>query len=701
MPEKKPLADTPSPTCGELGYRELVDLANCVILRLNAQGEVAFLNEFGARFFGFEPGEVLGRSAVGTIIPEVDSQGARGLDLLERLLRDPDRYGHHENENVHKSGRRVWMAWINKPLSENGTFAGLVCIGSDITPQVTARDELLRRERYYTALIERSSDLTTIIGESGVILYESPAIRRILGFDPGDAAGKPLVDLVHPEDQAVFRAGTNRVAANGGATDRLEFRRRHRNGAHVWLEAQATNFLEDKAVAGIVLNCRDVSERRRFEEEMRRQVFLDHLTGLPNRALVLDRIEHALERSRRRSGYQFAVLLVDLDRFKVVNESLGHAVGDRLLRKVGGRLLECVRKVDTVARLGGDEFLLLLEDIDDDREAIRVAERILSSLARPFAIEGQEVFTSASIGIVYSAPEYDKPGQVVRDADTAMYKAKAGGKGRYRVFHSKMHKQALALLEMETDMRKALQNEEFEVHYQPIHELATNRVVGMEALLRWRHPVKGLIAPGQFIPLAEETGLILPLGEWVLRRACAEMGGRDLSTPEGAPLGLAVNLSPFQMAQPGLAGRFLDILAETGFDPRRLKLEITESALMDNPQEALALLTELKAGGLQLALDDFGTGYSSLSTLHSYPFDTLKIDRSFIGRLGPNGDRNSRTVQTIIAFAANLGMNVVAEGIEASLQLARLREFNCRFGQGFLLGRPVPIDQIVQALRAA
>jgi diguanylate cyclase (GGDEF)-like protein len=442
----------------------------------------------------------------------------------------------------------------------------------------------------------------------------------------------------------------------------------------------------------------DVTDRKVAEERLLHNAFYDGLTELPNRSLFMDRLGRSLARAKRREDYMFAVLFLDLDRFKNVNDSLGHTVGDELLISVARRLETCLRPGDTAARLGGDEFTMLLDDITDVSDATRVAERIQQDLAIPFDLNGHEVFVAASIGIAVSAIKgtvsaYDLPEDVLRDADTAMYRAKALGKARHEVFDEAMHARALALLRMETDLRRALERENFRVYYQPLVSLETGRISGFEALVRWEHPERGLVSPAEFISLAEETGLIIAIDRWVLREAChqtrlwQEKFGASTGHPR-APLYISANLSSKQFGQPDLVDQIEEIVLHTGLGMHSLKLEITESVLMNNAEAAAAMLLQLRKLGIRLSIDDFGTGYSSLSYLHSFPLDTLKIDRSFINRLGGDGE-GSEIVRTIMTLSRNLGMEVVAEGVETAEQLNELRKLTCDYGQGYFFARPL------------
>lgn len=442
------------------------------------------------------------------------------------------------------------------------------------------------------------------------------------------------------------------------------------------------------------LNCH-IAEQKRISDELeqsknhfRHAAFHDALTDLPNRALLAENLKIEIERVKQHEDCQFAVLFLDLDRFKNVNDSLGHSIGNQLLIAIARRLEGCMREGDIVARLGGDEFAILLASIPNMREATKMAERVQEKLQTPFNLSGHEVFTTASIGIALSAIGYEHPENVLRDADTAMYRAKAQGKARYELFDEGMHSQAVYLLQLETDLRRALEREEFCVYYQPIVSLENGELAGLEALVRWQHPERGMISPAEFIGMAEEHGFILPLGQWVLERACRQLVQWQRQSLQNRSLFMSVNLSAKQMAQTGLVNQIKEVLEETNLDPAHLKLEITESAVMENAEMAVTVLKQLKALGVQLSVDDFGTGYSSLSYLHRFPLDTLKIDQSFVSRIG-EADENGEIVRTIVTLAENMGMDVVAEGIETLGQLSELRRLDCRYGQGYLFARPL------------
>lgn len=444
-----------------------------------------------------------------------------------------------------------------------------------------------------------------------------------------------------------------------------------------------------------------LADAREAKERLHHEATHDPLTGLPNRMLFMDRLASAMNVSGRDSSRSFALLFLDLDRFKNVNDSLGHGIGDLLLVGIARRIEDCMRPNDTVARLSGDEFVVLLEDLESPDDAASIAERIQSELQTPFKIYGHELFTTASIGVVIHPTDYGEPEELLRDADTAMYRAKDGGKARHVVFDRTMRTRAVSLLRLETDLRRAVEFDEFVVYYQPIVHLASGRVSGFEALVRWQHPERGMVPPGVFIPLAEETGLIVPIGLSVLRKACRQMALWRERYPEQRPLGVSVNLSAAQLIRPDFPEQVARTLEEAGLAGRDLILEITESAIMRDEEVASEALSRLTALGVKLHLDDFGTGYSSLGRLHQYPVSALKVDRSFVRRMcAEESGENAEIVETIITLARQLGMDVVSEGIETTDQLDRLRDIGCDYGQGYLFSRPVPAESAESLLAA-
>jgi diguanylate cyclase (GGDEF)-like protein/PAS domain S-box-containing protein len=545
----------------------------------------------------------------------------------------------------------------------------------EVTQRVRVLDALRASEERYRVLFENNPQPMWVEdADTGDFLAVNDAAVRHYGWPRDEFLKMRSADLrLDPGAAADVRSGPaveRHRTASGEAHD-LE------------LSAHEVMFEGRRAV---LIAAADVTARRKAQARLLQAAFYDPLTGLPNRALLKDRLDVAFARAKGREAARFAVLFLDLDRFKLVNDSLGHRAGDELLVQIAHRIESCRRAGDTVARLGGDEFTLLVEGIVDDEEAIAVAERVHRALAPPFLVEGHEVFAAASIGIALGGPATERPEHLLRDADTAMYRAKVRG-CRHAVFDSSMHERAMAALRVENELRRALERGEFRIHYQPIVELATRRAVGVEALVRWEHRERGLIAPGEFIALAEETGLIVPLGRWVLAEACKAL------TKLPTPLPLSVNLSGRQLLQPEFAGELGDLLSRSMCDPSRLRIELTESMLIGNGAAAMAALGNLRALGVRLCIDDFGTGYSSLSYLHELPIDALKIDRSFVLAMGED-ERKMKIIQSILLLGKGLGIEVVAEGVETQAQADALRRMGCELAQGYLFARPCPLEQL-------
>ena len=553
-------------------------------------------------------------------------------------------------------------------------------------------------EARFASLVQHSSDVVTVIEPDTTIRYASPSAERVLGYAPERLEGTRLADLLHPEDVARALAFLSSVTEGEGDTGLLEFKLRHADGTFLHTETLRTALLHDPNVHGIVLNTRDIGERKAFEEQLSHQAFHDSITGLANRALFRDRVLHAIERQER-DQRPVAVLFMDLDDFKTVNDSMGHAAGDQLLREVGERIRGELRAADTAARLGGDEFAILIEDGGDGIEAVDVADRLLRTLEAPFLIEDKEFYVRASIGIAIddgSAGDHGEAGAeaLLRNADVAMYMAKENGKGRYQVFEHTMHETALKRLELKADLQRALDHDEFVLHFQPVIELESGRVSGVEALVRWMHPERGLVPPLDFIPLAEETGLIVPIGRWVLAQACRRAVDLQHDHPG---VHMAVNLSARQIQRPEIVDDVRDILVSTGLDPELLILEITESVMMQDMELSIARLRDLKALGVQLAIDDFGTGYSSLNYVRRFPVDILKVDKSFIDGVSESGESSALTA-AVIELAGILSLKPVAEGIERADQLERLLELHCDLGQGYFFAKPLPPEELKQML---
>ena len=566
----------------------------------------------------------------------------------------------------------------------------------EIAERKVIGEALRKAEKKYRTIFENAVEGIYQSSPGGRFLSVNPSLARIMGYDSPDALMSAVYDIgtqmyMDPARRKEFL----RLIREKNEVKNFVSKVRRRDGRIIWVTENAREITdEDGSVLCYEGSLEDITLRKKAEDQLKRQAFHDPLTGLPNRALFLDHLRLAMERGRRRR-HLFAVIYMDLDRFKVINDSLGHETGDELLRGVARVLESCGRSVDTLARFGGDEFAILLEEISAPRDAITIARRILDGVRQPFVIGGNEVFTSASMGIVLNTEGYERPEALLRDADTAMYRAKELGKSRFKVFNQKMHDQALELMALETDLRRAVDLREFEVAYQPIVCLKTRLICGFEALVRWRHTEHGIIMPGDFISLAEDTGLIYAIDNLVLVDACAQVRRWQsmYSAHMGEDLSLNINISGKHFGQPMLLSQVGRALEDSGLDPASLNIEITESALMDNPAMAEEVLKQLKSLGAKVCIDDFGTGYSSLSYLQRFPIDVVKVDRSFID--GVDNDQDSQAiVRTVFSLGDSLGLKIVAEGVETPAQLAFLETEGCRFVQGYLFYRPMSATEV-------
>ena len=622
----------------------------------------------------------------------------RGL-LGQRPGSAPARF---ELKLLAQRGEPRWVDLTVAPVEIEGRPSAMAT-AFDITERKLTDDALRESERRLREILDNMQLIAVLLDLEGTVTYCNEYLLDLLGCTQDDVVGHDWFASFAPEDErdAAGRAyrekvGKGQVAAHEPAE--LVTRagdRRLISWSHTVLRDA-----EGKVVGSASIGA-DVTDRSRAEERLRHGAFHDALTGLPNRALFMDRLANCLARARRRPQYRFAALFLDIDRFKGVNDSLGHLTGDKLLVEIGRRLESCLRPGDSVARLGGDEFAVLVDDMADPDVPNRVADRIQQTLSAPFELAGREVFVTASIGIALHKPRYQGPEDFLRDADTAMHHAKTRGRATHQVFDTTMHSRAVGLLQIENDLHRAVEREELSVHYQAIVSLQTGTVAGFEALVRWERPGVGSVPPADFIRIAEETGLIIPMGTWVLREACRQVRKwQEQTIPAELPLMVSVNLSARQFAQKDLVDEVGRIVEETALEPGSLKLEVTESVLMQDPEVAASMLVELAARRVRVCIDDFGTGYSSLSYLLRFPASTLKIDRSFVTDMSV-GSQHSEMVRTIVVLAHNLGMDVIAEGVERSDQVRHLQALGCDYMQGYLLSKPVDAAGAEELLKGA
>ncbi|MAR87139.1 MAG: diguanylate cyclase [Rhodospirillaceae bacterium] len=546
------------------------------------------------------------------------------------------------------------------------------------------------QERYSLAMQASNDGLWDWDLKTNKILY-SDRWKEMLGFNDDEISdtADEWLSRVHPEDHDRVRASIDAYLEGTTSNFEIEYRIRHFSDNYLWMMAKGLAIrTSDGRATRFAGSQTDVSERKSNEEQMIHDALHDTLTSIPNRTLLLDRIRQSLVRRKRYPKTSFAIIFIDLDRFRLVNESLGHIHGDELLQLISARLKETIPISDTVARLGGDEFSILLQDINSVRDVEVIAKDIQNLFSKPFFLGDREVFASASMGIAHSDNDYKTPEEILRDAELAMYRAKREGKSQSIVFQPQFRQSSLSPIDLDTDLRRALDRDEMELHYQPIISMRDRTISGFEALLRWSHRSRGVISPNEFIPLAEETGLIYDLGQWVLGKACKQIAAWNKSKKKEDQLEISINLSSRQFSDPNLVEGIVENIEKSGFDAEFLKIEITESALMQNAQRSVSMLNQLKDLNIKVCVDDFGTGYSSLSYLHTFPIDTLKIDRSFVHDMSRNF-RNMEIIRTIIMLAHNLKLDVIAEGVETGEQDAQLSALGCQFAQGFYFSRPI------------
>jgi len=622
-------------------------------------------------------------------------RGEPGPELQRLLQAVSDAY--QEQDQDRQLGERAMELSSHELFERNRALAAA-------QERLLAEVEQRKRTEYrYTLAAQGANDGLWDWDVATGRVYYSPRWKAMLGYDEaeiGDGLGEWL-DRVHADDLPRLRADIDVHLHHNEENLSSEFRIRHRDGQYRWVLCRGIAVTDPERetlrAAGSLTN---ITDRKLAEEQLRFEALHDSLTGLANRSLLADRLTHSLARSNRDPQNRFALLYIDLDEFKVINDSLGHQVGDKLLIEVARRLSACARKVDTiaripgdhVARIGGDEFVMLLEDLAAPEDALRVAERIHSALAEPFNLGAHDLVARGSIGVATSDGSYSRPEEVLRDADIALYQAKQAGKSCTCLFDPQMHQRAMTRWSTETELRRAIERDEFEIHYQPIVDGA-GRLAALEALVRWRHPVRGLVMPDAFISVAEETGLIVPLGKLVLANACRQLRRWQREIPSLAQMAVGVNISHRQFVSPAVVDDVARILEETGLSPQSLRLEVTETAAMQNAAQTIETMARLRAMGILIYMDDFGTGYSSLSQLQRMPLDALKIDREFVKEM--NRDATSRSiVDSIIALAHTMSLRVIAEGVETAEQAARLADSGCDYLQGYYFGRPMPVEQV-------
>ena len=568
---------------------------------------------------------------------------------------------------------------------------------------IEARTAALREsEERYALAVRGANDGLWDWDLKRELIYFSPRWKEMLGYKEHEISYEKdeWFRRIHPDDAPAMQRALEQHVMGQSPHFESEHRLMHKDGFYRWMLCRglAVRDAQNNATR-IAGSLSDIHARKQAEEQLRYDAFHDSLTGLSNRALFMNRLERAMQRAST-SESVYAVLFLDLDRFKNVNDGIGHVAGDQLLVAVARRLEGCLTSLDTVARFGGDEFAILLDGIEEESEATRIADRLLKSLQEPFYLDGIEMYTTASVGIAISDGHYHRPEEILRDADNAMYRAKSSGRACYETFNKEMHARVLALLETENDLRRAIEREEFILHYQPIIDVQTACLRGFEALIRWQHPEKGLLSPGRFISVAEDTGLIIPMGWWAMNEACRQLVEWQKKFPAFQSLSMNVNLSVKQFIHTELIQNIQQILKESGLAPSLLKVELTESALIQSPEKAKELLHAIRECGIRLCMDDFGTGYSSLSYLHNFPFDTLKIDRSFVSHITENV-KNLKIVKTILSLCNDLELDVVAEGVETVEQLEKLRELHCMNAQGYYFSHPKSKAEIEELLTHA
>jgi Amt family ammonium transporter len=677
-------------------YRSLFNNALEGIFLTTPDGRYLDVNPTLARIYGFaSPRELI------TYFKDIKHQlyvkPERRDEFITSLARDNKVIG-FESQVRKRNGEIIWISENARAVyDDSGTVSYFEGTVMDITTRKQTELELEVQRAFFSQLFANSPQAIVIIDTQRNVVNCNHGFEQLFGYRAVDIIGFGMRALIVPEE-LMIECENLRNTILGGETVQCETQRRHRKGTLIPVDMIGFPIRVGSENNGIIYIYQDISERKSFEEQITHQAFHDALTGLPNRSLFGERLQRALERSRRRSELYYAVLMIDLNKFKAVNDSLGHPAGDQLLIEVAKRLSICVRSVDTVARLGGDEFAIILEEFTARSELLKVARRMHSILCEPFSLYGNDITPGASIGIVPKIAEYTSAEDVLRDADIAMYRAKQQGKGIV-LFDKKMHLELVESISLEAELREVVSNGGLTLHYQPIVSVFDERLQGFEALVRWNHPLRGMVPPDKFIPLAEETGLIIDLGKWVMSEACRTLKDWQNTFAAAQCLTMSVNVSCRQFVKPGLVEHVMEVLAQNKLNPANLKIEVTESVIMHDVSRAVTELNRLRALGVQIAIDDFGTGYSSLAYLRRMPIDHLKIDRSFISGFEEGTKENDQIVRSIISLARSLGLGVIAEGVEHRDQLERLRLLHCDQAQGFMFSRPVDQSKAQELVR--
>jgi diguanylate cyclase (GGDEF)-like protein/PAS domain S-box-containing protein len=677
-------------------FRSLYENATIGIYRTTPDGQILLANPALVSMLGFASFEELHQRN----LEKEGYESGHEHDMFRELIEKEGMVRGIESAWTKKDGTIIYVRESAKVIRDTeGRLVYYEGVVEDITQRKEAEAALKESEERYAVAVRGANDGIWDWNLRTDKVYYSPRWKSMLGYQESEIGNKPdeWFKRIHPEDLASLKMELESHLKGDSALFQSEHRILHANGQYLWMLSRGLAVRDSDGTAHRIAGSQtDITIRKQAEEQLAHDALHDALTGLPNRTLLMDRLDHMVNRRKRSGQSLFAVMFLDIDRFKLVNDSLGHVYGDKLLIGIAGRLQKCLRPSDTVGRLGGDEFAVLLDDISAPADTTRVAERIQKELNRPYLLDGRSVSITASIGITLSSADYEQAEDLLRDADTAMYRAKTTGKAQHQIFDSGMHAAVTSLLELEADLRRAIQQEELRVYYQPVISLTNGRIMGTEALLRWQHPKRGVLPPSAFITILEETGLIVPVGEWVLRSACKQnKAWQDAGFPH---LRVAVNFSARQFQIKDLAELIKRVLDETSMPAETLEIEITESTAIKDADLTLKTLNQLHKLGVNIALDDFGSGYSALGYLNRYPFQSLKADRSFIADI-PNDSKDTALTAAIINMAHSLKLRVVAEGVETAEQLDFLRSNNCDEVQGFLFSQPVPSRELSRLLR--